>query len=114
MSNQKQANETFVNTVVSLFFKTAQNHTVSAFCVWLIKAQILPEKALNNWLAIFIYEQELAKTRSKDKPKGVKWIAENRAIEQVPISQRSLANLLKNQQRGERQLKAYFLQKNKV
>jgi hypothetical protein len=96
MSKQGKANRTFIETATNMFFSINRIYTVSDFCAWLISKEILPENYINNWLAIELYKKELERTKTVKNAKGVKWIAINRVLEQIPMSRTKLYNLLKS------------------
>ncbi len=111
MSKQQKANRIYIDVLASTFSKSERLQTPNELMTWLVSSGIVPENVVNNWLAVYLYGIELNATKTAHKPKGVKWIAETKVLECVPISRRKLQNLLKNKQGGERNGYAYSLRK---
>ena len=110
MSKQSKANNVFINMIVSNFFTANKINTIASFCEWIVKQGIIPEYYINNFLAVSLYNQEIQRTKTAAKPRGVKWIAEINVLNVVPISSRKLHNLLKCSRRGHHGISAHNLQ----
>ena len=96
MSKQARANRMFIEKATAAFYKTQQNLNITDFCEWLIKSAILPETVLNKWLAVMLYKTEIQRTKSKVKPRGVKWLALQNTLQPVPICEKTLRTLVKS------------------
>jgi hypothetical protein len=97
MPKQFETNKFFVDAVTTAFQKREQYPTIAAFCMWMVKEGILPESYINKYLAVRIYAHEIERTKCKQKPRGVKWLAIHRTLERVPICEKTLRILLRAQ-----------------